>query len=72
MDKSALDRLYRRIRARTVAHAVVKIGTRRYDLIPVGSARLEALFRSPEWVSRIVGVFTPDVAYSQLSEAVRA
>ena len=72
VDKKVLDRLHRRIKARRTPHAVVKVGPRRYDLIPVGSARLDALFRSPAWVARVVGVFTPEVTVSQLSEDVRS
>ena len=65
-----LARLHRRIASRECAQAVIRLPNEKFELMPASSPRFLSLFSSDLWASRVVGVFSPDVAFSVLCAEV--
>lgn len=71
MDEHKLERLHRRIAARSGPQGVVcRAG--KFDLIAADSPRLDAILNSPDWSGHVIGVFSPDVSIDVLRSEVAA
>jgi hypothetical protein len=56
----------------TAPQAVFKLPGGGLDCCPVDSPRFSALSASPEWSSRVLGVFSPGVSAAALAAEARA
>lgn len=71
MDDHKLERLHRRLSARSGPQAIV-CQSGKFDLIDADSPRLGAMLAVPEWAGRVIGVFSPDVPIDVLRDEVCA
>jgi hypothetical protein len=71
MDERKLERLHRRLVARSAPQAVV-CHSGKFDLIDADSSRFSAMLNTPAWANCVLGVFSPDVPFDVLREEVSA
>jgi hypothetical protein len=71
VDERTLQRLHRRLLARSGPQAIV-CRADKFDLLAADSPRLAAMLKTPAWASRVLGVFSPDVPIDVLRGEVAA
>ena len=71
VDERKLERLYRRLVARSGPQAII-CRTGKFDLLDADSPRLGAMLAVPDWAGRVLGVFSPDVPIEVLRAEVVA
>jgi len=71
MDDHKLERLYRRLVARSGPQAII-FRSGKFDLLDADSPRLTAMLAVPDWAGRVLGVFTPDVQIDVLRDELAA
>jgi len=71
VDERKLERLYRRLVARSGPQAIV-CRSGKFDLVDADSPRLAAMLAVPDWAGRVLGVFSPNVPLDVLRDEVAA
>lgn len=71
MDDHKIERLHRRLAARSGPQAIV-LRSDKFDLLDADSPRLDAMLATSAWAGRVIGVFSPDVPIEVLRDEVAA
>ena len=71
MDDHKIERLHRRLAARSGPQAIV-LRSGKFDLLDANSPRLDAMLATSSWADLVIGVFSPDVPIEVLRDEVAA